>query len=88
MKITQTMISKYTNLVNRNCHGEVLAEVAKDVKANYFVIIFNNINQIHDLEGSLSHDVYTVRERFRQEFKNYLQQHLTKEEYESIARFV
>lgn len=88
MKVTQSMISKYKNLVHRNCHGEVLEEMAKDLKVSHYAVLFDSINKIHDIEGSLNRDVYAVREGLRQEFKGYLEQHLPKEEFETISRFV
>ncbi|MGG3471634.1 hypothetical protein ABES02_29725 [Neobacillus pocheonensis] len=86
--ITSEVISKYAKLVDRNCHGEVLEEIAKDLKVTYYADIFKCINVIHEKEGSLSHDVHGVRERIRQEFKKHLKQELTEGDYKAIARYV
>ena len=86
--ITKNMVSKYKNLVNRNCHGVVLEEIARDVNATYFVNLFESINKIHAIEGSLSSDVYAVRNRIKEDFRNYLLHYLSDSEYKLVARYI
>lgn len=88
MQITSQMVSKYKKLIDRNCHGEVLEEIAKDLKISYYADAFKYINKIHELEEGLHPDVLAVRERFRQSFKSYLKQNLTEEEFNMIATCV
>lgn len=88
MTLTKQKIAKYATLVERNCHGEVLEVIAKDLNETHYANLFASINRIHDLEGELNRDVHAVRERVRGEFKNHLKENLMQEEYEAIARYV
>lgn len=86
--LTKENFKKYEDLVDRNFHGEVLVEVAKDYHATYYATIFQSINTIHELEGGIRPDVLALRTRFTMEFREYLAQTLDQEEYEKISRFV
>lgn len=88
MKLTNEMIKKYEELVKFNNYGELLVEVAKDLKLDYFKNAFQSILTIHNLEGHLNHDLQEVRTRFRNELTNYLELILSANEYEIIKRYV
>lgn len=88
MKVTNKQIKKYEELVKQNGHGEVLEEIARDLGENRFMNLFKNINQIHSIEGYLRPDLHAVRNRIREDFKIFLQQTLTLENYENVARYI
>ncbi|MBD7970266.1 hypothetical protein [Paenibacillus gallinarum] len=88
MKLTKKQIERYEVLISHNAPGEAYEQIASDVGQIRFMNLFKNINQIHTIEGYLSYDIHAVRNRIKEEFKEYLQQSLTKESYENLARFI
>ena len=86
--LTNEMLTKYYDLVQNNCHGEVLEGVSRDFKLKNYITIFKSINTIHNLEGSLSHDLLLVRDRMKMDMFDHLKRLLTNEEYDAITAIV
>lgn len=88
MNITSEMTNNYDYLLNKNCHGELLVAIADDFNLNYYKDVFKAINTIHDMEGHLNHDLYQVRNRFRDDMKNAIISRLNGDELETVLSYI
>lgn len=86
--ITNEMIKTYKDLVENNCYSELLVQVAKDLKLFHYEKMFESILTIHDIEGYMNNDVYTVRKRIVDDMLTYLKIKLSENDYNLIKQYV
>ena len=70
--INKAHLTKISEMTDNNQHGEVLQYIAKITGHKIYEAIFNHINKLHDLEGSMPTDLREYRTRNKNEMFEYI----------------
>lgn len=88
MILTLDQIKKYVEMIECNQHTELLVEIASDFNIGFYKEVFQNVLNIHNLQGYMSPELAQFRTRMTNEMKEYFKNHLTENDYALLSEIV